>query len=72
MLTLCKRENEIFLISYENDSIRLFLQPFLDSKIRLNDICGVNNLHGMPGLMGAIVGIIASALATKSAYGETK
>ncbi|KAI0218290.1 Ammonium transporter Rh type B-A [Lamellibrachia satsuma] len=48
-----------------------FLTPLLDSKIRLNDTCGVNNLHGMPGLLAAIVGIIASAFATKSAYGET-
>ncbi|CAF1045088.1 unnamed protein product [Adineta steineri] len=34
-----------------------FLLPKLQ-RIRIHDTCGVNNLHGMPGLMAGITGII--------------
>ncbi|XP_076788797.1 ammonium transporter Rh type B isoform X2 [Arvicanthis niloticus] len=34
------------------------------------DTCGVHNLHGMPGLLGAILGVVVAALATHEAYGD--
>jgi ammonium transporter Rh len=34
------------------------------------DVCGINNLHGMPGLIGGITGAIAAGLASENTYGE--
>lgn len=48
----------------------LFWQPVLESKFRIQDTCGVHNLHGMPGILGAVVGIITAAAATPEAYGK--
>jgi ammonium transporter Rh len=46
------------------------VQPFLDTKMRLHDTCGVNNLHGMPSVIGAIVGIVYTAIAEDVGYGD--
>lgn len=46
------------------------LQPILESRFKLQDTCGVHNLHGMPGLLGAILGVVVAALATHEAYGD--
>ncbi len=35
----------------------VYVQPFIESKLRIVDTCGVHNLHGMPGLMGGLVAI---------------
>lgn len=45
------------------------IQPYLARTIGLDDTCGVHNLHGMPGVMGAIAGIIAAAAADTDDYG---
>jgi len=42
------------------------VQGFLCEKLGLHDSCGINNLHGMPSILGAILSIIAPA------FGEQK
>jgi ammonium transporter Rh len=44
-----------------------YLTPLL-KKIRLHDTCGVNNLHGMPGLISGIGSSIVAALATRDSF----
>eukprot|EP00298_Acanthocystis_sp_HF-20_P011461 c19405_g1_i2.p1 GENE.c19405_g1_i2~~c19405_g1_i2.p1 ORF type:complete len:455 (-),score=206.01 c19405_g1_i2:40-1404(-) len=46
------------------------IQAYLENKIGLFDTCGVNNLHGMPGLLGGFCSVIAAAVATDSVYGN--
>lgn len=45
-------------------------KPILEEKLKIQDTCGVHNLHGMPGILGAIVGAVTASLATKDIYGE--
>ncbi|XP_072132552.1 ammonium transporter Rh type B [Mobula birostris] len=47
-----------------------YLTPILDSKLKIQDTCGVHNLHGMPGILGGTVGAIAASLASKEIYGD--
>ncbi|CAH0727198.1 unnamed protein product, partial [Brenthis ino] len=45
-----------------------FLTPLL-SKHGVPDTCGVNNLHGMPGIYSGLLSILFAAIATKEQYG---
>ncbi|XP_020025430.2 ammonium transporter Rh type B [Castor canadensis] len=47
-----------------------FLTPVLESKFKVQDTCGVNNLHGMPGVLGALLGVLVAGLATHEVYGD--
>ncbi|KAK2854909.1 hypothetical protein Q7C36_006778 [Tachysurus vachellii] len=47
-----------------------YLSPVLESKLKIQDTCGVHNLHGMPGVLGAVVGSITAAAASSSVYGN--
>lgn len=46
-----------------------YLTPAL-TKIYIHDTCGVNNLHGMPGIMAGIGSSVAAAVATTANYGS--
>ncbi|XP_069463259.1 ammonium transporter Rh type B [Ambystoma mexicanum] len=47
-----------------------FLTPLLDSKLKIQDTCGVHNLHGMPGVLAALIGALVAAFATADIYGD--
>jgi ammonium transporter Rh len=48
----------------------VYISPVLEGKLKIHDTCGVHNLHGMPGVLGAVVGAIAAGSATASVYGD--
>ncbi|XP_032378686.1 ammonium transporter Rh type C-like 2 [Etheostoma spectabile] len=48
----------------------VFLTPFMEKHLKIQDTCGIHNLHAMPGVIGGIVGAITAASASKSVYGE--
>ncbi|NXS88646.1 RHAG protein, partial [Erpornis zantholeuca] len=47
-----------------------FLTPVLASKLKIQDTCGVHNLHGLPGILGGIAGIIITAIRTETKNGH--
>ena len=49
----------------------VYISPYLEEKIGLSDTCGVHNLHGMPGVMGGLAGVISAALAGTDKYGAS-
>jgi len=38
-----------------------YVTPFLSKRLRIQDVCGIHNLHGMPGVISSMVGVIAAA-----------
>ncbi|XP_039756979.1 ammonium transporter Rh type B isoform X2 [Pararge aegeria] len=46
-----------------------FLTPLL-TKWGIRDTCGVNNLHGMPGIYSGLLSVLFAALATSDEYGS--
>jgi len=47
-----------------------YIQPFLLSKLRVHDTCGVNNLHGMPGLLGGLISVLMAGIASPDTYDQ--
>jgi len=45
-----------------------FIQPFLLDKLKIHDTCGVNNLHGMPGLFGGLLSVLIAGIASSDVY----
>ena len=39
----------------------IWIGPWLKDKINMHDTCGVHNLHGMPGVLGGVIGAISAA-----------
>ena len=46
------------------------IQPFLQRKFKIHDTCGVNNLHGIPGIIGGISGAITASFTNNELYGD--
>jgi len=46
----------------------VFVSPALERSLGLFDTCGVNNLHGMPGLLGGLCGVLAAATTKADTY----
>nr|XP_019590162.1 PREDICTED: ammonium transporter Rh type A [Rhinolophus sinicus] len=45
-----------------------FLTPFFATKLRIHDTCGVHNLHGLPGVVGGLAGIVAVTLGASNKF----
>lgn len=48
----------------------VFLTPFMEKTLKIQDTCGIHNLHAMPGVIGGIVGAVTAACASESVYGS--
>ena len=46
------------------------LGEWIYEKTGLHDTCGVHNLHGLPGVLGGIIGAISCAAASTLVYGD--
>ncbi|NWR28442.1 RHBGB protein, partial [Tachuris rubrigastra] len=47
-----------------------FLTPLLGRKLRLQDQCGIHNLHGLPGILGGAASAVAILVASKDTSGS--
>ncbi|KAM4592731.1 ammonium transporter Rh type C 2-like [Odontesthes bonariensis] len=48
----------------------LFVTPFLERVFKIQDTCGVHNLHAVPGSLGGIIGAIVTAAASEEVYSK--
>ncbi|KAK7916061.1 hypothetical protein WMY93_011822 [Mugilogobius chulae] len=48
-----------------------YLTPFMARRLRIQDQCGIHNLHGLTGLISSTAGICAILLATEETYGPS-
>ncbi|NWH37436.1 RHBG protein, partial [Chloropsis hardwickii] len=46
-----------------------FFTPLLRSRLKIQDTCGIHNTHGLPGILGALLGTLLTLLATADTYG---
>ena len=46
-------------------------QPYLCEKFQIHDTCGVNNLHGMPGIISGLLSVLFSWIASELIYGPS-
>lgn len=48
-----------------------YMSPFLAQNMRIQDQCGIHNLHGLTGLISSTAGIFAILLAKEETYGPS-
>ncbi|KAM3621138.1 uncharacterized protein V6R79_006602 [Siganus canaliculatus] len=48
-----------------------YLTPFMAKRMKIQDQCGIHNLHGLTGLISSTAGICAILLATEETYGPS-
>ncbi|KAK0155092.1 Solute carrier family 12 member 5 [Merluccius polli] len=48
-----------------------YLSPFLARRLRIQDQCGIHNLHGLTGLISSTAGICAILAASEEVYGPS-
>ncbi|XP_063276527.1 ammonium transporter Rh type B isoform X1 [Prinia subflava] len=48
-----------------------FFTPVLHSRLKIQDTCGVHNTHGLPGILGALLGTLLTLLATADTHGDS-
>lgn len=48
-----------------------FLTDSLKS-CKLHDTCGVNNLHGIPGVISGLASVLVAAFACREGYGDNR
>lgn len=48
-----------------------YLSPFLAQTMRIQDQCGIHNLHGLTGLISSTAGICAILMANEETYGPS-
>ncbi|NWR41154.1 RHBGB protein, partial [Regulus satrapa] len=47
-----------------------FLTPVLRARLKIQDTCGVHNVHGLPGILGALLGTLLTLLASADVFGD--
>ena len=62
---------QVFFSLDSNISFFYILKGWLQDTFNLHDSCGVNNLHGMPGLLSSFLSVFYCAIASKNSYGDT-
>lgn len=48
----------------------LYVTPFLEKRLKLQDTCGIHNLHALPGLLGGFIAAIVAAFASEGVYSK--
>lgn len=48
-----------------------YIQPALQRVFKIHDTCGVHNLHGMPGILGALISAIVCCVASPEVYQDS-
>lgn len=46
------------------------ISPYLVRKLKITDTCGVNNLHGMPAILGGLLSVLMAGIASKDQYDQ--
>ena len=62
--------NSYIISVYMDVHVNFLTQPFMERWLRIQDTCGVHNLHGLPGIYSAIASVLVAVTATISTYGN--